>query len=107
MFCVCQGLRVIIKAFSDLNRSNSFIAIILLDEFPTCISKMFGFFFLKLKVQLISYDELSPIKQNTDRKELSNSSEITHQYISLPTTHIWFKDHYFTEEESTIQRQKN
>lgn len=54
------------------------------------------FFFLKLKVKLISYDELSPIKQNTDRKELSNSSEITHQYISLPTTHIWFKDHYFT-----------
>lgn len=70
---------------------------------------MFGFFFLKLKVKLISYDELSPIKQNTDRKELSNSSEITHQYTSLPTTHIWFKDliHYFTEEESTIQRQKN
>lgn len=68
---------------------------------------MFGFFFLKLKVQLISYDELSPIKQNTDRKELSNSSEITYQYISLPTTHIWFKDPYFTEEESTIQRQKN
>lgn len=64
-------------------------------------------FFLKLKVQLISYDELSPIKQNTDRKELSNSSEITYQYISLPTTHIWFKDPYFTEEESTIQRQKN
>lgn len=56
---------------------------------------------------MISYDELSPIKQNTDRKELSNSSEITYQYISLPTTHIWFKDHYFTEEESTIQRQKN
>lgn len=65
------------------------------------------FFFLKLKVKLISYDELSPIKQNTDRKELSNSSEITYQYISLPTTHIWFKDPYFTEEESTIQRQKN
>lgn len=73
-----------------------------LHVFPKCL----GFFFSS-KVKLISYDELSPIKQNTDRKELSNSSEITYQYISLPTTHIWFKDHYFTEEESTIQRQKN
>lgn len=72
-----------------------------LHVFPKCLG---GFF--SSKVKLISYDE-SLIKQNTDRKELSNSSEITYQYISLPTTHIWFKDHYFTEEESTIQRQKN
>lgn len=60
MFCVCQGLRVIIKAFSDLNRSNSFNTAWWIPYMY--FQNVWVFFFLKLKVQLISYDELSPIK---------------------------------------------